>query len=227
MTTPFADMKTLVLATHNSGKVRELQEPLAAFGLQVIGLSALRSSFSEQELEVEETGTSFTENALLKARTIADLSGYIAIADDSGILVDALNGAPGIYSARYSQEEAERPEYAGLTQDERNIQKLLQAMRDVPPAKRTARFCSAMAAAAPKGERIVVQGFWEGQITAAPIGSHGFGYDPVFYDPQLQCTAAQLEPAQKMAISHRAKALQALLALWPSFWQRVQAASLR
>ena len=211
---------TLVLATHNAGKVRELQKPLQSFGLTLIGLHEVQG-FSPEQLEVEENGTTFCENALLKAKTIAALTGLVAIADDSGLIVDALDGAPGIYSARYSDDVAALDIYKGLGQDERNTRKLLQALREVPAARRTARFCSAMAAAAPTGHSVVAEGFWEGLVATAPLGSIGFGYDPVFFDPTLGLTAAQLEPAHKMAISHRAKALQALLALWPSFWQQL------
>ena len=211
---------TIVLATHNTGKVRELQAPLTSLGLKVIGLDEL-TGFSPESLEVEETGATFRENALLKAATIAKLTGFIAIADDSGLIVDALNGAPGIYSARYGQDVAHLEAYKGLGQDERNVQKLLHAMHGVPDARRTARFCSAMAAASPKGFSVVAEGFWEGTVTRSPRGSNGFGYDPVFYCPQSGLTAAEMPAAQKMGISHRAKALQSLVELLPGFMEQI------
>ena len=201
---------TVVLATRNAGKVRELEDPLRAFGLRVVGLDAFPNA-----PEVEETGTTFAENALLKARTIAEALNLTAVADDSGLEVDALEGAPGIYSARYSDET---PGLPGATRDERNNQKLLAVLSNVPLSNRGARFRCAMAACKPDGTHIVTLGDWEGRILYQPRGANGFGYDPLLFDPELGRTAAELSKADKMRRSHRAKALAALLRQWPAFW---------
>lgn len=197
----------VVLASRNAGKIRELAALLEPFGVAVKGLDA----FPEIG-EIEETGTTFAENSLLKASTVSSLTGLVALADDSGLVVDALGGEPGVYSARYSEEP-------GLpANDERNIVKVLHKMEAVPDGKRAARFVSAMAAAAPDGRHILAEGVWEGVLAHAKAGTNGFGYDPVFFDPEIGQTAAQLEPAQKNARSHRAKACAKLLELWPAFW---------
>ncbi len=208
---PFTSADTVVLATRNQGKVRELEEPLRAYGLRVVGLHA----FPDLP-EVEETGTSFEENALLKARTVARLTGLTAIADDSGLEVDALDGAPGIYSARYSDD---MPDLPGGTRDGRNNLKLLAALSSVPLGRRSARFRSVIAVCTPEGRTLVADGQWEGRIGYAPRGKNGFGYDPLFFDPEVGRTAAELSPEEKMSRSHRGKALRELLRLWPSFWE--------
>jgi len=205
----------VVLATHNAGKIRELADGLRVFGLDVLGLEA----FPEME-DVEETGASFEENALLKACAVARYTGYIAVADDSGLEADALGGAPGIYSARYSDMRPLPPELenAALSKDERNNLALLHALAAVPDAKRTGRFVCAMSACTPNGSRITLRAVWEGRIVRAPRGMHGFGYDPLFFDPELGRTAAELGTAEKNAYSHRGKALRKLLAVWPEFY---------
>ena len=202
---------TIVLATRNQGKVRELAEPLRAFGLRVVGLDA----FPDLP-EVEETGTTFEENALLKAREVSKRTGLVAIADDSGIEVDALNGAPGVYSARYSED---MPDLPGTTKDERNTMKLLAALSSVRLWNRSARFRTVIAACTPEGETLVAPGTWEGSVACSPRGKNSFGYDPVFLDPERGLTAAEMSPEEKMGRSHRAKALRELLRLWPSFWE--------
>lgn len=198
--------KTLVLATRNAGKIKELESLLSGYGLHVLGLG----DFPEIG-EIEETGTTFAENSLLKARTVAKATGLVALADDSGLVVDALGGAPGVYSARYSDP--------GAT-DERNNQKLLDVMRDVPEADRGCRFVSVVAAVAPGGVELLAEGRWEGRVLFAPRGSGGFGYDPLFLDLELGRSAAELSHADKNARSHRGRALRALLADWPDFWAR-------
>lgn len=207
----FTSADTVVLATRNQGKVRELEEPLRVFGLRVVGLHA----FPELP-EVEETGTTFEENALLKATTVARLTGLTAIADDSGLEVDALDGAPGVHSARYSDD---MPDLPGGTKDMRNNLKLLAALSSVPLGKRSARFRSVIAVCTPEGKTLVTSGQWEGRIGYAPRGKNGFGYDPLFFDPETGRTAAELTPEEKMARSHRGKALRELLRLWPAFWE--------
>ena len=198
MTTP----RTLILATRNQGKVRELRDPLARFGFNV-------QSLPEDFPEIEENGTTFEENALIKARAVAEALGVAAAADDSGLEVDALGGAPGVYSARYSDDW---PAVEGESKDERNNRKLLTELEGVPAEKRTARFRCCMALVIPGGEEIVVSGAWEGSIGFKRAGSNGFGYDPLFIDPELGITGAELTREAKMVRSHRGKALAKLLA---------------
>ena len=192
-------MNKVVLATGNAGKVKEMAELLQDFGFEVLSQTSLQVS------EVAETGTTFIENAIIKARHAAKETGLPAIADDSGLEVDYLKGAPGIYSARYAGEQAS---------DADNIQKLLTAMQDAPAEARSARFHCVLVYLAHEHDPtpIVCHGSFEGQITLKPCGENGFGYDPVFYIPELNCTAAELEPQQKKQISHRAKALALLFA---------------
>jgi XTP/dITP diphosphohydrolase len=198
MTTP----RTLILATRNQGKVRELRDPLARFGFDV-------QSLPEDFPEIEENGTTFEENALIKARAVANALGVAAAADDSGLEVDALGGAPGVYSARYSEDW---PAVEGESKDERNNRKLLAELEGVPAEKRTARFRCCMALVIPGGEEIVVSGAWEGSIGFKRAGANGFGYDPLFIDPELELTGAELTREAKMVRSHRGKALAKLLA---------------
>lgn len=201
---------TILLATRNQGKIKELTRMLAPFRLKVVGLG----EFPNIE-EIAETGTSFEENARLKAAHAAKNSGLVAVADDSGLMVDALNGAPGIYSARFSADDECDPE---ADRDANNNKKLLRLMADTPREERSARFCSVIAAVAPTGQSISTLGIWEGIITSAPKGENGFGYDPIFLDPDLGLTAAQMNPHEKNERSHRARAMQALAELWPDFW---------
>ena len=192
-------MKQIVLASNNPGKVREIGQMLADLDLEVLPQSAFKIE------EAEETGLSFVENAILKARHAAANSGLPAIADDSGLEVDALNGAPGIYSARYAG--------AGAT-DTQNLQKLLADLGKVPQEQRTARFqCLLvyMRHAQDPTPRIY-QGTWEGRIAFEPRGESGFGYDPVFFVPSHHCTSAELAPEVKNALSHRGQALRQLVA---------------
>jgi len=170
---------------------------------------------------VEEDGASFEENALLKACAVARYTGCVAIADDSGLEVDALNGAPGIYSARYSDmrplpPEAEDPSFS---RDERNNLVVLRELAAVPDAQRTGRFVCAMGACKPDGSSIALRAVWEGRIARAPRGTNGFGYDPLFFDPEAGRTAAELDTEEKNARSHRGKALRQLLTIWPEFYQ--------
>ena len=192
-------MKNIVLASSNPGKVREIIELLAELDLHVVAQG------DYGVMVAEETGLTFVENAILKARNAAAHTGQPAIADDSGIEVDALNGAPGIYSARYAG--------AGAS-DQDNLQKLLEALRDVPEAGRTARFQCLMVYMR-HGEDptpLICQGTWEGRILFEPRGENGFGYDPVFHVPTHNCSSAELEPDVKNTLSHRGQALRLLLA---------------
>lgn len=191
-------MKKIVLASGNRGKVREINQLLSQSGFEVIP----QSDFEVPE--ADETGLTFIENAILKARNAASHSGLPAIADDSGLEVDALMGAPGIYSARYAGEDAS---------DAQNLQHLLTEMRDIPDDKRTARFQCVMVYMAHAGDPtpLICQGTWEGSILREPRGDHGFGYDPVFYVPERDCSSAELDPETKNSLSHRAKAMQCLV----------------
>ena len=200
---------TVILATRNRGKIAELEALLASSGVHVLGLDA----FPEIG-EIEETGATFAENARLKARTVAQATGLVALADDSGLAVDALSGAPGVYSARYSGENAT---------DAANNAKLLEALADVPEDRRGCRFHSVVAAHAPNGAEILAEGRWEGRVLTSPRGQGGFGYDPLFLDPELGRSAAELAPAEKNARSHRGSALRALLHHWPAFWAKASA----
>lgn len=203
---PLPEM-TIVLATRNAGKVRELHELLKDLGCHVLGLAAFPAIG-----EIEETGTTFEENALLKAQTVAKATGLVAVADDSGLEVDALDGAPGVYSARFSDKPG------SPATDASNIAKLLEALRDVPAGQREAGFTCVAAAATPDGKTLVRRGEWRGSIAMQPRGSNGFGYDPVFVAPEYDgLHAAELSAAQKNAVSHRCKAFAALKEAWPEF----------
>ena len=192
-------MQRVVLASANPGKVRELEALLAPLGMDVVP----QSQFDIPA--IEETGESFVENAIIKARHAARLSGLAAVADDSGLMVDALGGAPGIYSARYAGEGAS---------DGENLELLLDNMRDLPESRRGACFvCLVVYMRDHRDARpLVCEGSWRGRITRAPAGDGGFGYDPVFYVEECGCTSAELDPVRKNSISHRARAMQALLA---------------
>ena len=190
--------KTVVLASHNAGKVREFNALLADLDIEVVPQAQLNVS------EAEETGLTFVENAILKARHAAQHTGRPALADDSGLEVDFLNDAPGIHSARY----------AGVGADDRaNLEKLLLALKDVPKAQRTARFQCVLVYMrhALDPTPLICQGTWEGLILTAPRGNYGFGYDPVFFVPTHDCSSAELPPETKSALSHRGQALRQLV----------------
>ena len=187
-------IKEVVLATTNKGKVKEFSILLEGVFENVISLCDLDSP-----PEVIEDGLTFRDNALKKAREIAKYSGKLSLADDSGLAIDALDGRPGVFSARYSGE--------GAT-DKTNIEKVLEELGDNP--NRKARFVCVLALVDPKGDHLVVEGFCEGEILDEPRGEGGFGYDPVFYLPSMQKTMAQIDPEIKNKISHRANAIKNL-----------------
>jgi XTP/dITP diphosphohydrolase len=190
--------ESIVLASNNIGKVREINELLKTERIRVLPQGELGVP------ETEETGLTFVENAIIKARGAARHSGLAAIADDSGIEVDALNGAPGIYSARFAGVGAS---------DSENLEKLLEALRGVPQDERTARFQCLMVYLRHSEDPtpLICQGTWEGRILLTPRGENGFGYDPVFYVPGQDCSAAELPAATKNRLSHRGQALRALV----------------
>ena len=195
----FSTSQQIVLASGNPGKIKEIQAILA--GHPIVPQSAFNVA------EAEETGSTFVENAIIKARNAALHCKLPSIADDSGLVVDALNGAPGMISARYAGVGAS---------DQDNVQKLLQALEDVPDEQRSARFICVMVFMEHADDPfpVIAQGVWEGRILNHPIGDNGFGYDPVFYIPELSKTMAELRLAEKNLISHRARAVQAARRLW-------------
>ena len=183
----------VILASKNPHKLTELSVILSQHGFEI----ALESEYG-LDIDVDETGTTFEENSLLKAEAVMKASGLPVLADDSGLMVDALDGAPGVYSARYGHKssDGERTEF------------LLENMKDVPDGKRTAKFVCVITCLWPDGRKIVARGECPGVITHEVHGENGFGYDPVFYLPELGMTYAELPSEQKNAISHRARALQ-------------------
>lgn len=197
-------MRMLLLATTNQHKIDEYRAIFSAMPFQLRSLRDFRI-----ETDVEETGSTFAENAELKALTYARLSGQLSLADDSGLVIDALNGAPGIYSARFAGRD---------TSYEERFRLILAQLKDVPVEQRTARFVCAITIAEPSGYYRTVEGVIEGVIADAPRGENGFGYDPIFFVPELGKTTAELPPEQKNHISHRGRAAQlaaALLRDWP------------
>ena len=187
-----------VLASHNKKKMKEMREILAQLGVEVISQAE-----AGVDIEPEETGTTFEENARIKARAIMEATGLPAIADDSGLVVDALDGAPGVYSARYGGE--------GLDDDDRwkLLLKNMEGKED-----RACRFVCVICCALPDGAEVMSRGTVEGQVAFGPEGDGGFGYDPVFYLPERGCTMACLPAEEKNAISHRGNALRAFREEW-------------
>ena len=190
----------VVLASQNQHKLAEIQAIVAKYGIELVLQSELGL-----HIDVEETGSSFEENSLLKAKAVAEATGLPAIADDSGLCVDVLGGAPGIYSARYGAPDC--------VTDRDRLNHLLQNMRGVRSEERTARFVCVITLLRPDGSSLVARGSCEGLITFEPRGEDGFGYDPVFYVPSMGCTFAQMGAEYKNRISHRANALRRLEAM--------------
>ena len=183
----------VILASKNQHKLTELSAILSQLGFEI----ALESEYG-LDIDVEETGTTFEENSFLKADAVMKASGLPVLADDSGLMVDALDGAPGVYSARYGHKASDKERTAYL----------LENMKDVPEERRGAKFVCVITCLFPDGRKIVARGECPGVIARAPHGENGFGYDPVFYLPDLGMTYAELPSEQKNAISHRARALQ-------------------
>lgn len=193
----------VVIATYNQGKFGEMKAILAPFSLKLFSLK----DYPEIPKVVED-GATFADNAKIKARTIARLTGRVTIADDSGLAVNALGGRPGVFSSRYGGENAT---------DQERCEKLLDEMAEVPDGQRQAAFKCAIAVASPEGKSQVVEGECRGTVAFEPRGKHGFGYDPIFLVPKLGKTMAELEPEVKNRISHRARALKKLKHILPKF----------
>jgi len=193
----------IVLASGNEGKLRELQQLLLGLDVELVTQRSLGI------FDAEETGLTFIENAILKARHASEASGLPALADDSGLAVDTLGGAPGIYSARFADGPSSADRAA---RDAANNDKLLQLLDGLPASERTAHFhCVLVYLRHSKDPTpVVCHGVWSGQILQAPTGEGGFGYDPLFYVPQMNCSSAQLSAEQKNSLSHRARAMQDL-----------------
>lgn len=199
-------MKSVIIATKNKGKASEFKNMFSANGYEVKTLLDIPGA-----PDVEETGSTFEENAILKAEAIARQFNQFVIADDSGLIVDALDGRPGVYSARYAGEDKV---------DEANTEKVLRELEGVPEVERTARFYCALALASPNQETITVSGTMEGLITNQPSGTNGFGYDPIFFVTEQGKTNAELTKEEKNKISHRANALKALNEKLEAFLKR-------
>lgn len=197
------DSLQIVLATSNEGKIAELQSLLKILPIEWIPQSEFGIA------DIEESGKTFIENAILKARNAAKISGLPALADDSGLVIDALEGAPGVYSARYAGENA--------TAAQRN-QKILDEMRDVDKPDRTAAYHCVLALVEYEDDPVplICHGIWEGSILFEPRGKNGFGYDPIFYVPTHKCSAAELSAAEKNSISHRGQVVDQLLEVFHS-----------
>jgi len=193
-------MKEIIIATKNAGKVKEFQKLFSEKDITVKSLLDFKNC-----PDVEENGETFVENAVIKAKAIAHYFNKVAIADDSGLAIDALGGRPGVYSARYAGEQKN---------DQDNMEKVLKELEGVPFAERTARFHCALAVAFPDGPTKVVEGTCEGYISEEPKGTNGFGYDPIFYVPDKEKTMAEISSGEKNEISHRANALKKLLGKW-------------
>lgn len=220
----------VLLASRNQGKIKELSCLLEPYDIEVIGLD----SFPDLQEVVEDKDT-FYENSMLKASYAAKRSGLVSLADDSGLMVHSLGGAPGVFSARFSLMSdlpAERIlrelpfkgelTLAGESVDERNVSKLLQLMQGVPFEQRKAVFCSSVVAIAPDGEYITGEGMWHGYIAEKAAGENGFGYDPIFLDMELGLTAAEMSPEVKNERSHRFLAMTRIMEKWRKFWGKVQ-----
>lgn len=197
-------MRTLLLATNNEHKLAEFQVIFRELPFTLLSLRDIHL-----DMDVEETGSTFAENALLKARAYSQAANMLALADDSGLEIDALEGAPGIYSARFAGRETPYAERFDL---------ILARLQNVPLSQRTARFRCAIALAEPSGDTRVVEGTIEGVISEQPRGENGFGYDPIFFVPEFGKTTAEMAPEEKHRISHRGRAAEAarqLLENWP------------
>ena len=193
----------VIMATSNKDKVREIREMLANTGIEIVSLKEAGIS-----VDIEENGTSFDENAAIKAETIRNLTGQLTIADDSGLAIDYLDGAPGVYSSRFMGED---------TSYTIKNNAILEKLKGVPDEKRSARFVCSMAIAYPDGHTDLVQGIMEGRIAYQIAGEGGFGYDPIFFLPEKNCTSAELTDDEKNEISHRGQALRQVIKILQNY----------
>ncbi len=194
-------MSKLIIATNNPGKAEEFELLFVDFDETVLSLKDL-----PQSIEVEETGSTFYENARLKAEAVSAMTGETVISDDSGLVIDALEGRPGVYSARFAGPEKN---------DQANIDKVLKLMKNVPRDERSARFVTVLAISKPGLPTRYIEGECHGVITETNSGAGGFGYDPIFYVPEKKKTFAEMSREEKNEISHRGKAMKQLKAIWP------------
>lgn len=197
-------MKKLIFATGNQGKLKEIREIMADLDVEVLSMKE-----AGVQTEIEENGTTFEENAVIKARTVGKLTGELTLADDSGLEIDYLNKEPGVYSARYMGED---------TSYHVKNASLVKRLEGVPMEQRTARFVCVIAAVFPDGRVETARGTIEGVIGYEERGENGFGYDPIFYVPELNCSTAELTPGQKNEISHRGKALRKMKEILKEAW---------
>ena len=197
-------MKKLIFATGNQGKLKEIREIMADLDVEVLSMKE-----AGVQTEIEENGTTFEENAVIKARTVGKLTGELTLADDSGLEIDYLNKEPGVYSARYMGED---------TPYHIKNASLVKRLEGVPMEQRTARFVCVIAAVFPDGRVETARGTIEGVIGYEERGENGFGYDPIFYVPELNCSTAELTPGQKNEISHRGKALRKMKEILKEAW---------
>lgn len=195
-------MKEILIATNNNGKKKDFETLFKPLGIKVLTLNDI-----DKPINVEETGITFEENAILKAETVASLLGIVVIADDSGLEIDALNGEPGVYSARYAGSDCD---------DEANIDKVLEKLGNLALEERTGRFRCVLAIAGPSIKTITFSGSCEGLVLDKRKGTNGFGYDPIFFVPEKNATMSELLPEDKSAISHRGAALRKLQLDMPS-----------
>lgn len=198
-------MESLVIATKNQGKAREYREMLTPYNIDVKTLADFA-----MPIKINEDGTTFLENATIKAQTVMDMLGVPVMADDSGLVVDALNGAPGVHSARY----------AGDHDDQANNKKLLRELTGIPLGRRTAHFHTTIVALKPDGAKLIANGRVDGRILTSPRGRNGFGYDPLFYVDEFKCSMAELTAEQKNSISHRGRALEEFLQHFAEWWNK-------
>ncbi|HIR92574.1 MAG TPA: XTP/dITP diphosphatase [Candidatus Egerieimonas intestinavium] len=199
-------MRKLVFATGNQGKMKEIREILADMALEILSMKE-----AGVNLDIQEDGTTFEENAVIKAKAVQEATGELTLADDSGLEIDYLNGEPGVYSARYLGEDTSyRIKNANL----------IQRLEGVPMEQRTARFVCVIAAAFPDGRVETARATIEGVIGYEERGENGFGYDPIFYVPEFHCSTAELSPEQKNAVSHRGKALRQMKEILREAWSK-------
>lgn len=197
-----------VLATHNPGKVEEFNNLFKEYGVTFTGLHELGIP------DIPETGTTYEENARIKAKAVSEITGAIVVADDSGIEIEALGNKPGVFSARYSDDI---PAIGDESRDQKNIRKTIDQFKKLGIHSSPAKYVSCLVAMKPNGEELVVYGFWDGTIIDTPKGTSGFGYDPIFLAPETGKTSSEMTLEEKKSLTHRSKALKELMEKWNDF----------